>query len=540
MVIKSSLLFCNILVSLLSIVTSFSTTTSTPSRPNFLVIEADDQDYLLGSLSVMNTLQSRLINEGTLFTHSLVTTPVCCPSRIAKWTSRYAHNLDVLNLGWCGNYSDNSESWVKDLKAANYTTFLAGKYYNNEQSFCGKNVHIPAPFTHVHAICEESVYYNITYNVDGKLIPSGNSPSDYMTAVLGNASVQFLQTAAQNYVTNNIPFFSYIGVHAPHVPATVAPWYDHAELPAYQAPRTPNYNIENVGKHWQVQALPEMIPEMINASDAHFQRRLRSLLSVDDVLSATIQVLENYNILNNTYIIYTADHGYNLGQFRLPVEKFMQYQNDIRVPFLIRGPNVPMLHSNPSLIAANMDLGQTILELAGLPTNTDVDGRSFAAMVHGAGSIPMSDTLHTALQSPPSAEATNILLDATPMAAPVAGWRESLLTEYWGQGYVWRGPCTNFSGECPDSLEALVSANSNTWSALYVRNATHNAIYGEYRNLPEGPWEGWANWTETYNILQDPYEMTNLYPNLLPNSTLQEWQKQLYAVVNCSGYSNCP
>jgi N-acetylglucosamine-6-sulfatase len=427
-----------------------------------------------------------------------------------------------------------------DLKRAGYTTFMGGKYHNDYAAFCDKNVHLPPQFDNIFAFCVDSKYYNISYNQDGVMIKTGDAPTDYMTSQIGNSSLSWIKKAAAGAATT--PFFAYIGTHAPHVPATVSDWYMHAPLPATQAPRVPNWNLASPTKHFPVNAQPDMTSNgMAEASDEHFQRRLRSLMSVDDIVQAVYEALSAQGVLDNTYILFTSDHGYNLGTFRLPVEKFHVYENDVRVPLIIRGPGVPANASNHGMVA-NIDLGETILDLAGLSGRADADGRSFKSLLMGLGSVPIAPALYSALGAPPSAEASTVLIDAGLSPAAIPGWREEIMIEFWSMGYVERGPCTNFSGVCPDSLEALVDAPGNTYVALRTRNTTHNTVYAEFRNRVDSPFPAETNWTELYDMgAGDTWQINNLWPSGVPSPVLGRYAQALWAVANCSSTagSNC-
>jgi N-acetylglucosamine-6-sulfatase len=79
---------------------------------------------------------------------------------------------------------------------------------------------------------------------------------------------------------------------------------------------------------------------LADQSDYVYRRRLQTLLSVDDLVGDIVAKLNASGLLDNTYIIYTADNGFHLGQFRQPFDKRTLYEADIRVPMVIRGPGV--------------------------------------------------------------------------------------------------------------------------------------------------------------------------------------------------------
>jgi len=121
--------------------------------------------------------------------------------------------------------------------------------------------------------------------------------------------------------------------------------------------------------------------KLVDKVDEAFRDRWRTLLSVDDMIDNVMSKLESLEVLDNTYIILTSDHGYHLGTFALTIDKRMPYETDIRVPLLVRGPGIK---GNSELydLVVNIDLAPTIVEMAG-GQMTDVDGISFLPSLLG-------------------------------------------------------------------------------------------------------------------------------------------------------------
>ena len=76
--------------------------------------------------------------------------------------------------------------------------------------------------------------------------------------------------------------------------------------------------------------------------DADFKDRWRTLLSVDDIISDTLSLVTSLGpaVLDNTYFIYSSDHGYSLGELNLNWDKRNVYDWDTRIHLLVRGPGV--------------------------------------------------------------------------------------------------------------------------------------------------------------------------------------------------------
>jgi len=139
--------------------------------------------------------------------------------------------------------------------------------------------------------------------------------TDYYPDLITNDSISFLRESKQNY--DHQPFLMVMSFPSPHGPEDSAPQYSNMFFNVTRH-RTPSYDFApNPDKQWILRWLGKMKPIHHKFTDMLMTKRLQTLQSVDEAVEKVFSELVALNQLDNTYIFYTSDHGYHLGQFGL-------------------------------------------------------------------------------------------------------------------------------------------------------------------------------------------------------------------------------
>lgn len=189
-----------------------------------------------------------------------------------------------------------------------------GKYLNSGgmQKICPAPVGdgtmlVPAGWIDFMGACPDTCYENCNYNINGVSAtfndPAYTNGSNYGTSLIGNRSVAFARAA----MDAGWPFFIYVASHAPHGPATPAPWYAGL-YDDVSAPRTPSFNVTARDKHWLVATQAPLTHDYIaKAIDPFFKNRLRSLQSVDDIIQTAYSTVLAAGQIDRTFFIFSSE-----------------------------------------------------------------------------------------------------------------------------------------------------------------------------------------------------------------------------------------
>eukprot|EP01103_Thecamoeba_quadrilineata_P006538 TRINITY_DN16267_c0_g1_i1.p1 TRINITY_DN16267_c0_g1~~TRINITY_DN16267_c0_g1_i1.p1 ORF type:complete len:566 (-),score=47.55 TRINITY_DN16267_c0_g1_i1:35-1666(-) len=363
------------------------------SRPNIVIFLTDDQDVLLESLNYMPIVQRYFRDEGVQFTNAYTTTPVCCPARSSLLSGKYQHNLLVYNDTSSGNCAGpywqqtyEKRSMGPFLQEAGYETFYLGKYLDEYgYSTAGGVSHVPPGWDHWLGLVGNSAYYNYVLSHNGYSEYHGEDYyRDYLPLVLRNRTLDFFRERRADADRADRPFFIFISLPSIHQAAIAAPQHQD-EFYGLQAPRTPGWNTQSKDKHWFVSVsgvYGPMDENQIEFSDLMYRRRIQTLQFVDEFVENVVTDLTEAGEIDNTYMFYTSDHGYHLGQNGLALDKRLPYETDIHVPLFVRGPSVPKGKVVSSGVTS-VDFLPTLMEIAGIthPYPDQFDGMSFLPLI---------------------------------------------------------------------------------------------------------------------------------------------------------------
>lgn len=347
-------------------------------RLNIISIVTDDQARwalgCYGNKEVKTPNMDRLAREGALFTHAFVATPVCSPSRASFMSGKYGTQVGILD--WITpkqsaagvGLPEHATPWPLVLQRAGYVTGLIGKWHLG-----GQAVYHPTKkgFEHFFGFTGGgNTPMNPTLELEGKDKKYTGSLPD----ILVDDALEFVRTNQKK------PFALCLHFREPHAPYAPTPKED-SDLFKDLDPTVPKYPDLDVAKAKKL------------TRDYY-----ASVHSVDRNLGRLFAELEKLGLLENTIILFTSDHGYNIGHHGIwhkgngtwiltnnTATRPNMYETSLAVPLLIRWPGVVKGGTRIDQMVSNIDTFPSVLGMLGVkaPDGYKQEGMDFSPLLRG-------------------------------------------------------------------------------------------------------------------------------------------------------------
>jgi N-acetylglucosamine-6-sulfatase len=343
-------------------------------RPNVLVILTDDQRWDCMSCAGHSFLKTpnldRLAREGARFANMFPTTSLCSPSRATLLSGLYAHTHQVLN-----NFTDypaRLPSYPRRLQESGYETAYIGKWHMNEKS----DEKQPG-FNYWASHKGQATYYDTIFNIEGKR----EVLKGYYTHRVTDLAVDWLKRPRRR------PFLMILGHKAPHGPFEPEPKYTHVfDDVKIEKPKTANDTGDGKPSwvKWRVPTWHGIDGPLYGLND--YNKFVRSYLgtipSIDDSLGRVYDTLKSAGELDNTLIVYLSDNGFMIGEHGA-IDKRCMYEESLRVPLLVRYPELIREPRVVGEMVLNLDLAPSVLDICGAKPLEKVHGLSWKNLVSG-------------------------------------------------------------------------------------------------------------------------------------------------------------
>lgn len=376
------------------------------ARPNVLFVICDDLMYRtienLNNPELKTPTLNRLVSEGCTFTHCFHqgswSGAVCVPSRTMLATGLSAFHAQA--------GLQNVHLWGQIFGTAGYDTYICGKWHLDPTTLARSfKENGPVSPGFLESTPENGAAYNrpspenhwnpADTKLDGHWLHTDlwveETPDRirHSSEVFADSVVDYLKNRAAKRRT---PFFIYLGFNAPHDPRQSPQEFldlypeDSIEIP-------PNYLPEHPFDQGDSRVRDELLapfPRTEEAVRLHRREYYAIISHMDHELGRILDALKVSGKAENTYVIFTADHGLAVGEHGL-MGKQNLYDCSVRMPLLISGPKVSPGRRVDELVYQH-SVFATACELAGPKAPKTVEFPSLAPLLLG-GSAPVQDAV---------------------------------------------------------------------------------------------------------------------------------------------------
>ena len=367
--------------------------------PNILLIMTDQHSPHIagfaGNPIIETPALDALATTGVIFDAAYCQSPLCVPSRMSLWSGKYPHKIAAWdNASALPTGSITLPGW---LAQHGYTTASAGKmHFRGQEQMHGFQYRLYGDLVESHVLCHqpdppETADGRAQNHAIGRFPFAGAShipEALHIDRVVTVESLSWLLEIADEQP--DTPWFFCASYYRPHFPLTAPGRY----VRKYQEKSIPypDQPTKQLHPHDQFIVDDFDLPRFSqNECDVALASYYAALDYVDDLIG---ELLNSLN-LENTYIVYTSDHGDLAGEHGLWWKR-SYYEASARVPLLIIGPGIEAGHQIATPVEL-VDLFPTICDFAGIPTPPEYDGESLVPLLQDIPEQRQKKTAHSEL-----------------------------------------------------------------------------------------------------------------------------------------------